>query len=101
MLISSVNPWIIIAPLIAVQYALALVSLVFLVRRAPSVKSFILWNILILFVFFAGSIAFFIYNRVRPAVKESDGQKENVSDETAAKENSDDELDGQNENADG
>ena len=71
MLISSVNPWVIIVPIIAAQYILALVAFVFLSKRAPNTKDFVLWNIFILLVFFVGSITFFIYNRVRPLNKPS------------------------------
>ena len=107
MLISNINPWAIIAPVLAAQYALALVALVFLSKRAPSVKSFILWNALILLVFFIGSIAFFIYNRVRPAVKEADGHTADgdtapQEDETGAQDESTvDEIGAQDETAGG
>ena len=65
----SVGVWVIVAPLIAAQYILAVVGLIALSRRELAKKSYVIWNIVILLVFFAGSIAFMIYNKIRPRPK--------------------------------
>ncbi|WP_251617932.1 hypothetical protein [Pumilibacter muris] len=65
----SVGVWVIVAPLIAAQYILAVVGLIALSRRELAKKSYVIWNIVILLVFFAGSIAFLIYNKIRPRPK--------------------------------
>ena len=65
----SVGVWVIVAPLIAAQYILAVVGLIALSRRELAKKSYVIWNIVILLVFFAGSIAFLIYNKISPRPK--------------------------------
>lgn len=65
----SVSVWVIVAPLIAAQYILAVVGLIALSRRELAKKSYVIWNIVILLVFFAGSIAFLIYNKICPNPK--------------------------------
>ncbi len=65
----SVSAWVIAAPLVAAQYILAVVGLIALSRRDIPVKNYVIWNIVILLVFFAGSIAFLIYNKIRPRPK--------------------------------
>lgn len=75
--------------MLAAQYALALVALFFLSKRAPSIKSFLLWSLFILLVFFVGSIAFMIYNRLKPAERTSEEKREQPSPE--ASENADSE----------
>lgn len=64
--------WIVLAPVLAAQYCLAVAGLIVLSRRQLSVRAYIIWNIVILLVFFAGSIAFLIYNAVCPAPKGQD-----------------------------
>lgn len=61
-----VNVWLVLAPLLAVQYILATAALIVLSRRDCSAKAYAVWNVCILLVFFAGSIAFFVYNACRP-----------------------------------
>lgn len=61
--------WIILAPLIAAQYILATVGLVVLSRRDIPTKNYVIWNLVILLVFFVGTILFLIYNRVNPRPK--------------------------------
>lgn len=67
-LLSSV--WIILAPIIAAQYLLAAITLFILNKRNLPLKSYIIWNIVILFVIFAGSIAFLICSAVSPSKKQ-------------------------------
>lgn len=67
-----VSVWVALAPAIAAQYALAMIGLIALSRRDMSGAAYVVWNIVILLVFFAGSIAFLVYNRVRPRPKADD-----------------------------
>ena len=67
MLISSV--WTVLAPILAAQYILTVAGLIVLSRRDVSVKTYVLWNVFILLVFFIGSITFLIYNKVKPLPK--------------------------------
>lgn len=66
-LVSSV--WIILAPLIAAQYILATVGLIMLSHRDIPTKNYVIWNLVILLVFFVGTITFLIYDRIRPRPK--------------------------------
>lgn len=65
----SVSVWVIVAPLVAAQYILAVVGLIALSRRDIPVKNYVIWNIVILLVFFAGSVVFLVYNKIRPKPK--------------------------------
>lgn len=65
----SVGVWVIVAPLIAAQYILAVGGLIALSRRELAKKSYVIWNIVILLVFFAGSAVFLIYNKICPNPK--------------------------------
>ena len=65
----SVGVWVIVAPLIAAQYILAVVGLIALSRRELAKKSYVIWNIVILLVFFAGSAVLLIYNKICPNPK--------------------------------
>ncbi len=67
MLISSV--WTVLAPILAAQYILTVAGLIVLSRRDVPVKTYVLWNVFILLVFFIGSITFLIYNKVKPLPK--------------------------------
>ena len=60
----GISVWIIIAPILAAQYILAVVGLILLGRRQMPKWQYILWNLCILLVFFVGTIAFLIYNAV-------------------------------------
>ena len=61
-----VSVWVVLVPVIAAQYALAIIGLIALARREMRKGPYIVWNIVILLVFFAGSIAFLVYDRVCP-----------------------------------
>ena len=60
------NVWIILGPVIAAQYLLACITLIVLSKRNCTTKSYVLWNIFILAVFFVGSIVFLVYNAIKP-----------------------------------
>ena len=64
-LFSAVNPDFIILPIVLAQYVYATIALVFLARARLSVRSYILWNLFIVIVFFVGSTSFLIYNACR------------------------------------
>ncbi len=65
----SVSVWVFVAPIVAAQYILAVAGLIVLSRRDTPLKNYVIWNIVILLAFFAGSIIFLIYNKIRPRPK--------------------------------
>lgn len=75
--ILAVSKFIIIVPIVIAQYLLAIVGLIFLARREPPKGEYIAWNIVIVLVFFVGSISFFIYNAVRPPKKAENADADN------------------------
>lgn len=81
----SVSKLLIVAPIIIAQYALAIAGLILLAKREPSKTEYLIWNLVIVLVFFVGSITFFIYNAVRPpqAANKADAGKESASETQA------------------
>ena len=74
-MISSVNPYFIILPIVLAQYILATFALVRLARARLSTPRYVLWNVFIVVVFFVGSITFFIYDAVRKKPAQEDGDE--------------------------
>ena len=72
-MISAINPYFIILPIVLVQYISATFALVRLARARLSTPKYVAWNLFILIVFFVGSIAFFIYDAVRKKPEDDDG----------------------------
>lgn len=66
----GVSVWVILAPAIAAQYGFAVVGLIALSKRNMKKVPYVIWNLCIVSVFFAGTISFLIYNRVRPVRRE-------------------------------
>lgn len=65
-----VSPWLILAPIIVAQYIYATIGLVVLAKRETPTKNYVIWNIVILVVFFVGCTVFLIYNAAKPKPKE-------------------------------
>lgn len=57
----SLTVWLIVIPLFAAQYALAIFCLTRLAYCKMSVAKYVVWNIFILLVFFVGSGVFLVY----------------------------------------
>lgn len=66
----GISVLVILLPVIAAQYVLAIVGLIALSKRGMKRGPYIAWNICIIALFFVGTIAFLIYNRVRPVCRE-------------------------------
>lgn len=64
-LIASVNPLYVILPIVLAQYATATFVLVKLAKAQLSGGVYLVWNIVIVIVFFIGSAAFLIWNARR------------------------------------
>lgn len=63
--ICAVNPLFIALPVIFAQYVLATFTLVRLARSQPTMRVYALWNVVIMLVFFVGSIAFLLWDNKR------------------------------------
>ena len=73
-MISAINPYFIILPIVLGQYIVAIFALVRLARARLGTPKYIAWNLFILIVFFIGAITFFIYDAARKKPSSDDGE---------------------------
>lgn len=84
MLISATfNVWFVVAPLLLLQYGVAVFCLTRLAYCKLSVRAYVLWNLFILLVFFVGSIVFLVYyythrDKLRLTREELEGKPEAI-----------------------
>lgn len=62
----AVSVWVILAPLLAAQYLLAVLALYLLYKRPMYKGARAAWNVVILLVFFLGGIAYIVYHVTHP-----------------------------------
>ena len=62
----AVSVWAILAPLLAAQYILAVIALYLLYKRPMPTGARVVWNTVILLVFFFGPIAYILYRATHP-----------------------------------